>query len=320
MTKITEDSIVVGNFNECGALVMWRKRGEVELASLRKAWIEAGLDPDLLPHLPEPSAALPRALKGMETSRGSVRVKAEVLVAGKAWELVARRVESVEAKKEDAQLKEEGVELVQIPEGSKYANVMKVKLSPLGELIIEPKTWDKAAELERRYRIALRQLSTGDISDWLVRMVRHVGGIAALDQGGVYFVHRDHLPLWKTMCAALHSVSETRVRNPPASTIEDVVGLVLDGLNDEIEKEVNAIQRELEKGEIGTEAKVTSRKARLEDMAKRAEGYRSICGEALNDLTKKLRTMGATLTHLDLTKSLIDDEKKAVTNGAAAHA
>lgn len=261
---IVEDGAAVA-----GRVVYWRLEGTIEHEVLSEAWLEAGLDEDLLPSPPTPERALKRSLKSWASKRVLVRPLGKDV---RGYALVAETAEGKELSHET----ELRVVLAHDDDGRP-------------ELEVEPLSHELAGDVRRRFLVATMELDSRDSSTWLANLIVAVDAVSLRDKGGVYFIPRDRLPLWDRFVEVLGAVSEHRVFQIPALPTADAVAAVLDAVTTEAADVVGRIENDLaDPGlELGKRA-LRTRVGRLEELLEKVGRYEELLDSKLDDVRDRI--------------------------------
>lgn len=250
MSKVNGHSVDAGAVavhglpdGSCGRLVFWKLDGNVDERALEQAWAAAGLNPKLRPRAPSPKQALRRALGELEGKRRLVRP-----LDGGGYAVVDER--------------DGGGAL-------EYSTRFHVNLDAAGRPATSnafPGAGGDDALLRAVHESMLHTLAPVDVSSWLCDMAAHHDGVALRDGGGIYFIPARQVASWNLVVGALRSVSAHKVYAVPALRSDQAVEAIMDALADEVGAAVEAIQRDLDGGDLGERAKQTrlGRAAELE--------------------------------------------------------
>jgi len=276
------DVVAVQGFDPslAGGITYWRLAGGVDGARLRAAWEERGLAPELLPTLPSPETALTRAVKRQEGRRNGATILARQLPEGRGWVLKHERPTDA---KDDLT----------------YTTEARVWVDKLGRFDTDRPDSDTAKAVGAEYPRQLQELSASDVSSLLVRMASYVRAVSLREAGGVYFVPRGTLPLWRSIVQALRAASTHLVFEIPAMRGEECVAAVLDALTQECDEEVRRMEKELTeataKGSL-TKRGIATREAHLDALRAKVEGYCTLLGARQEELVGKLESVRASLS------------------------
>ncbi len=260
-----------------GAIVLWRLSGDTSYDRLKAAFAAVGLDERLLPELPSAEVALRRAVKEHESKHVLVRS-----LPGRAtgWALVA---EQVKAPSEQEEL-----------DPLAYAVSFQVRLhkNP-NELAFSHPNNPIAHKISADFRMNLERLESGDTAGWLCQMVRHVKAIPLRDTGGVYFVPRETLGVWRQIANAVRDASASYVAEIPALRSAEALSTILDSLLRESAHEIELLERDLTaEREMGKRA-VGTRISRCASLEEKLGTYERLLGTQLVDVRAKLETLNA---------------------------
>lgn len=252
-----------------GLITYWRLSGVINADRLTQEWTQAGLEEDLLPDMPSPTTALRRALKAFETKHRFVRR----LPAG-GWALVEERPDS---KANDLTLDTE----------------IRCTVDALGQVAVEPAGHELETKIREAYTAAFGEMQA--ISGWLCRMTREVQGVALRDTGGIYFIPRTHVALWKRMAGAVSTASGHRFFEIPALKSDEAVQAILDAITREAELEASGFAADVDNVELGAKA-LRTRVSRAEAMARKVAHYSELLGVNMQGLTTQLDELKFALT------------------------
>jgi len=264
---------IAGPVDTAGAVIWWHLSGTITGESLLHAWTAAGFDPELLPPPPSPKSALRRALRGLETKTRFARP----LDDGR-WALVAQGADAADKATFDVLL-EVGLD-----------DEERVDISP-----VSGKTQPElTAALEANYALHRAELSTEDVSNWLVRRAALLKAVPLRESGGLYFVPAPNLPRWHAEAQALRTCSGHTLCEIPAMRSEEAVSAILDAVQREAESEAMAMEEELSGG-LGNRA-ITTRISRTEAVEAKVSLYEGLLGSSLETLRSRLSLLRANLS------------------------
>jgi hypothetical protein len=275
--------VAVESVETAGSAVWWRLSGGLNLAALEAAWVEAGLDPELLPRAPSPQTALARAAKTQAGPRMLVRS----LDGGKGWAIVAEKAQG---------------------EDLDYAVEARLGLNAAGQLVVKPVDHKRADELAASYRRHLTDLIQADVSPWLTKLMGTVHAVSLRDTGGVYFVPRTHLDMWRAMVAAIRKASSHAVLGMPCMRTDEAIEAITDAIAQEARAEAEALEEELAKAQsgdadapkLGSRA-LEGRLTKADRVKAKVASYEALLGQKLDALHERLDEVKAKLARARLT-------------------
>ena len=273
------DVVAVQGFDPAlaGAITYWRLAGGVNGDRLRTAWLERGLPELLLPTLPSPETALTRAVKKQEGRRNGATILARQLPEARGWVL---KHETPNEDKSDLT----------------YSTEARVWVDKLGRFQTDQPESTLARAVEVEYPRQLNEVSAADVSSWLVRLAAYVTAVSLRDGGGVYFIPRGTLPVWRGMVHAIRAASSHSVFEIPAMRGEECVAAVLDALNAECDEEVRRMEAEITASPGGLSKRgISTREAQLDRLRAKVEGYCALLGTRQEELVGKLENVRASL-------------------------
>jgi hypothetical protein len=161
---------------------------------------------------------------------------------------------------------------------------------------LPPETWlqrnERAAgvvaAVREGFADAFRQLSTEDVSGWLVGLTENeLDAVLLRDSGGIYFVPRHKLELLRSVVAVVAEVSEHKINLVPAMPSADAVSAVLDAVESEAGREASAIEEALTSGELGAKA-AARRVETVQAIERKVARYEALMGTKLDALRERL--------------------------------
>lgn len=263
-----------------GSVVWWGVHGDVPYARLRTEWLAAGLDPAQLPREPTRMQALSRALGAFAGRAAIVRpVDGEVHADGTPVEGYALLTRS-----KDAQGKAQFTTAwdATFPHGALDPAALPILATPAGD---EPDESIVEVCLST-YRRELGQLAHGDLSSWLVSLVRANAGIALRESGGVYFLPRAGVPLYRAALAAVARAGGGRGHEVPVQRSDEAVAAILASLLREAAEEESALKGALQE-DLGAKA-LEGRAARAAKMEAKLAGYEVLLGVSAANMRVRL--------------------------------
>lgn len=173
-------------------------------------------------------------------------------------------------------------------EENAYRQALAVRVTDAGETCFTPASarpdgWD-ANLREIRATTPASKLGMS-----LTSLLYHLGGVALRKTGGVYWLPREAMPVWRSMARAVvragngknvvyvikHRMDEAAMRAVRDAVVEDVGA------------EVEAIYKEVVLGELGRKA-LEKRVARAANLAKMVENYERYINASLDSLRESL--------------------------------
>lgn len=257
---------------ECGAAVYWEMRGPVDQAALTNAWEAAGLSTDEVPGLPSPEEAMARAVAEQRSRRTLTRPLGG---RGQGWVIVRERAVGAE--------------------DLDWTADCKVRLDALHRLTVTPDQHPLHDALTQAYYRHLGELSTADISSWLVRQALGCGGVALRQQGGMYFVPHTSLARWRTVVGVLRQVSGHSLYELAAMRTDELVAAVLDAVTREAHDAAEQIEGELADGSLGKRA-LQARVDRCGELARKLADYEALLDQKRDGVREQLERTRANLT------------------------
>ncbi len=249
-----------------GAISYWRLSGPVTLSALRMAWDAAGLNLDMLPNPPGVDVALGRAVHEEEGRIGRTGVKWLVrpLAHRGAWSLVEETC---------------------VDEKLTYSELLTVKSGPVFERKnAAPTDYETiVARIRANYDRRQGEIEPNDVSSWLVKIASKLQSVPLRDTGGIYFVPRKDVDIWRRVVTALQSVSAHRVFSIPALKNSEAIDAITDAITQEAETAAKVLEAEL--GQTGEDAlgvrAMKSRQEACETLLAKISAYDELLGVQL---------------------------------------
>jgi hypothetical protein len=269
-----ETLTIVPDLDSTGLVTYWRLSGVTELPRLRAAWMAAGLDEALLPAAPSDEIALRRAVAELGTKRRLIRPLARRGV----WAIVSETV------RQDA---------------LDYDVECRVRWDG-GRAVVEPSYHELADKIREGFERHRGELSSADISAFLVKLCEKNHAASLRDSGGVYFLPRDVAPFWRKAAGAVEAAAEHRVFRIPAVKNEEVVDAVLAAVQTEADAALGEITAELDRGQenddeaLGRRA-LASRAVRCQELLGKVGVYERLFGVRLDAIRQNVSVMEARL-------------------------
>ena len=269
---VTDDMAVHLDF---GAIVWWRLGGQLSLDKLEQAWDEAGQDCELLPNGPSTVKRMTRAVRALRSRRRLARP----LGGCKGWALVA------ESPTQTGDLE--------------YETLAKVHLddNKCVQIQADPELTRKVEDSFNYYRDIL---IAKDISRWLsTRLVDHVKAIKLRDTGGIYFIPRQYMAIFRKWVGILRDVSDHVIYEVPALQSDEAVEAIMAALMAEADGEITAMESELDTEDLGNRA-IKTRETKCETLRAKLETYAELLGVSMEATNDRLEAVQATLVEAAL--------------------
>lgn len=264
-----------------GAIAFWRLTGAISHAKLMGMWLDDGLDERLLPELPSPTVALHRAMEQLQERRRLIRP----LGRGAGWAVVQ------EQPKGDDDLG--------------YNLTVRAKLDAVGHLVIEPEDSPLKGQIVEQFNYQMGTLTQSDVSSWLCTLVNKLSAVPLRETGGVYFIPRGQVAVWKRMAAVLEGASGCVVHEIPALQSADAVAAILDALAHESAGMAKTMKEDIQKlGERGLKARMTE----CEAYEVKIEMYEKLLGQHQQALHDRLQSLKAAIATAILVAGGGDDD------------
>jgi hypothetical protein len=294
---MTEDSLIVvpDGTPLAGRVVWWRLEGVIEHETLAEAWLEAGLEEDLLPSPPSVERALKRALGTWSGKRVLVRPLGRDV---RGYALVEETAESSDLSHET----ELTVKLEKDDDGRDV-------------LVVDPAGHELAVDVRRRFAEATMEFDSRASSTWLTSLVEGLDTVKLAPKKGFYFVPRDKLEIWDRYVAAVREVSDHHFFEIPTMKVAGAVEAILDAVTVESGDLVDAIAKDLDDPELelGKRA-LRTRVGKLELALEKIGRYEELLDEKLDAVRDRVGDIRANVaTALLMAETEEDDEKGQAT-------
>ena len=251
------------NIQTAGAIVWWKLRETTDVLKLSDAWQAAGLDVDLLPPVPTAANALKRAMKSLVDHRRLVRPLGDDI---DGYGIVD---ETASANDLD------------------YRVRCTAKVDALGNVVIEPPTFEHAATLMSAYRDAGASIARNVIGGWLAELAAKCHAVSLRSSGGIYFIPRAQVHQFRTWVDVFAHATENVVFEVPALRSDEAVSAILDALQTETSAEMDLITAEIASGELGKSA-LHTRETRCEGLRNKLRSYAELLGSHLDGISTAL--------------------------------
>lgn len=279
-------ALMDANADVCGAIVFWRIEGGVPVAAVRAALANAGIPEKALPEPPSNEVVLSRAVKHACGSVAGRRPVSRLLRDG-SWS-IASAIDTVVPTAAGEQ--DDGTRFSRRLE---FRGVARVRLSAGGRFI--GKADDEAGTAFLDVCRALVEdagdrLDATDVPAWLVRLMTAADATSLRPQGGIYFVPRHAMPIFRAVVDAVHAHTATRITAIPAVRGDDASGAILEGLRHEAEAAFAALlEATSEKGERAQ----ANRQSDIDALVRKIERFESSIGSRADAARAALETANA---------------------------
>lgn len=270
-----------------GAIVLWRLSGETNFDALRATFVAQGMDEKLLPALPSPEVALRRAMEAQVDKRVLRRA---LPGKGNGYALVTEQADESDT---SAPLQYKVTLQVRLVKSDGHPDGVYLDMAHSGA------STQVSDEIHAAFRANMRRLEAYDTAEWLCRMVKHVQAVPLRDTGGVYFVPRQTLPVWRKVVASLRAASATFIAEIPALQSSEAVDAILDSLRREADQFSGSLEAELAEAAqrpdgMGSRA-IKTRLGRCEDAAEKLGVYERLLGVKLDEVRVRVEQLQANL-------------------------
>lgn len=274
MSSATADPGVIAITDDivetAGCVVWWRLSGSLALETLQSAWEAAGHDMALLPKQITPSEALSRTMRQHQRKH----VLARPLGRYKGWALVSEDVT-------DGELD--------------YEVLCKAHLDSDKRVVVEADDENLVFAITDAYHAHRDILSATDVSIWISgRLIPQVQAVKLRDTGGVYFVPRDNVTTFVAWAGLLRNISDHVVYELPALRSEEALEAILVAVVTEADKELAAMEGELDMDELGVRA-LHTRERRCETVRAKITTYEHLLDQGMEDMQDRLGSLQAAI-------------------------
>lgn len=279
ITAIVEEH----QLEEAGAIVYFNFAGPTDRDRLAKEWEAAGFDTDEIPEFTSFRRALTRACEDVCSANGYVKLKRP-----RGWEIVEPD--------KDAEV------------GDSAGTVQAmVEMSIVQTPAVTPDTWEHEKQLIDAYYRHLWTVTNRDMSVWVIKkLLRKVDAVTLRPHGGVYFVPRPKLELWRKMAACIKASGSNYFYAIPAVHGDEATEAVMDALMNETVKRIANVDAVLE-DEEHTSRQLATQGERLAQLVDKLATYESVVGERLDKLREKIGEAQATTAQAILVSSMKED-------------
>jgi len=287
-TTVIKNVIAVKDSEDAGCISWWRLSGDINKQALEDAWTAEGLPEDLLCIRSTPAAALAAALFSVSEKRLMKRS------TDKAGEFAMVRETA-----KDGQLT--------------YAEECRAFLDDDDQLIVRGSNMDACHKIRAAFEYQMSVHGAYEVSQWLAgRVLPELDALSLRDKGGIYFVPKHRLDLWRTVVKALRQVSSHAVFEVAAMRTEEAVVAILDAVEREAAALAEEMERELIEADLSVRA-LRNRVGKLETVAGKVSTYEALLGSNLDKLRERLESLNAQMAAAILTaEAKIDAEAEVV--------
>lgn len=285
LMKTSGLTAIDAQIDSAGAIVWWRLAGGFDLEALRVEWEKEKLASVWLPEPPSPQSALRRALTEERSMTRLVRPFKSGMLA------------LVDESEVDGELE--------------YAEVLRVALDPVGRLEFKraASKQDLVERVTENFEKHLTEVSQGDVSSWLTRMMDRLKAVPLRESGGIYFVPSFAVRDWEGIVRALRAASRHVISYVPALKSEEAATAVLDAITLEAEKAVAAMTDEVNRGELGKRA-LQTRLVTADTVNDKLTRYESLFDTQLVEMHAALSKLRASLS-VAMLEAQAEDEERA---------
>lgn len=192
-----------------------------------------------------------------------------------------------------------------------YAQHVNAKINESGDVIVTDGYADNVELTSKAWHFR-RVLPAASVSDLLVSLVAHLGGVTLKDNGGLYFIPESQYATWANVAMVVEAAATNGTANNisivplemNASTLRDIKRSIVH----EIETEAQAMKEEIAAGDL-SDCVIKRRRAKASSLGDRIRQYEIILGEALTACHENIDTVAQSLAvavSVEEDKSLFD--------------
>ncbi len=261
VSQVEKEFVIVEDAHEdiAGATTWWSLSGEADRTQLEVEAKVRGIGRK--PRLIEPETALGRAVATLRGKRRIIRP----IRRGK-WAVVEEELDITKEK-------------------LRHWEGPTVELDKVGRAVLTNATPEEAQQVRETYSRGLDILDVNDISDWLLRCVEDLGGIALRKGGGIYYVPPSGMKTWRLVIDALSVVAPAcSVYCPPTVRMtKDAARALIDSLTTDIEERAESVTADVLSGDLGVRA-LDNRAERSRELLSKVSEYENLLGTRLERL------------------------------------
>lgn len=285
MVNKAQDFVVTEAMNVAGCVSYWRVGESISIEKLTKAWVDAGLDEELLRDEPSPSTALRRAVMEQQdrhrlvrgVGKGSYAIVDETVYEQKEGELPMPPTYSTLC----IVRFENSIPTIENVDGS------TVQCNDIFQTVV--KAYGRQSGL----------YDSSDITSWLVALAHKQNAVTLRDSGGVYFIPRPAMEFWNKAASVIETVSggTHNVFRIPAMKNDEAVAAITEAISYEAAQVAKGMEDELTKeGEeaLGARA-IRGRQAEIETLLGKLNAYEELLGKQL-EIRERVTKLQSNLT------------------------
>ena len=276
-----------------GKIVMWALSGPTNRTELQDAWDLEGLPSSLKPSdFTQPALSLQNALR--ELARGKRSLVRPLRQRG-AWCVIDEVVFDSDVEDGEAAVTGEDLEhttsykaWIERTTNSTGASTIHLRLKDADDA-----TSDAVHDAFTKHR---EHMAANTFSAWLTKVIEDcTAAVKIRKSGGVYYVPEDRVPVFDSIVSAITTANPQHVFHTiTAMKADNCVATVLDAVNREAAELVDAIENELDTGDLGKRA-LNSRRGNLAKLGDKLASYETLLGSRLDDIKNRLEDVDVAL-------------------------
>lgn len=184
--------------------------------------------------------------------------------------------------------------------GDKWADVVaKVTIEADLSISLTPYDYSRLTELLERMRQAGLSYSATSVSQSLIKLIEHLGGVALRPNGGVYWLNDEHLDTWAEIAQVFEKAgADNMLHVLKVVADEQMVRAVGDALQTEILQDVAKITQEIA-GDV-TETGCLRKLEKANQMLQKVRRYEQAFAAPLSALTTAIADLGGQIAMASL--------------------
>lgn len=161
--------------------------------------------------------------------------------------------------------------------------------------------------LSKEYHCNLTQIGPTSVGVCLADVVRAMGGVPLRESGGVYWLPDEKLAEWKSFASAVERAGQSRVYALKVRAEPEMIRCVGDNLVTMAQTQLDEMMDAVRKSEVN-ESTVSSRKRKLESLAKQVEDFEAAFDRSLEEIRPRLEEAKSTLLLYNLIESGMEQQ------------
>lgn len=274
------------NIESAGKIVMWALRGDTNRDLLQTSWDSEGLPENLKPSdYTQPALALQNALRDLARGRRSL---VRPLRQRGAWCVINEQV--YEGTAEDG---EAAVTAEELEHTTSYRAWIERDTNSSGatnvSLHLKGASDETAEAVNDAFTHQREHMAANAFSSWLTKAIEQITcAVKIRKSGGVYYVPESKVSVFDSIVSAISVANPSHVFHTiTAMKADNCVATVLEAVNREAAEIIDAIENEIDTGNLGKRA-LNSRRGNLATLSDKLGAYETLLGGALDDIKTRL--------------------------------